>query len=250
MMTSGEVGVVEPHTRMNKETEGKPNMNRYSSLILILGVVLAGCSDLATKDAPIEDRAGGKVATTGGAGGAAGGSAGAAGAEAGAAGVAGSDAGVRTQGTDAQGIQGRPISGTSLAGGAATSGPAAYATMRVPPKDPASPLAKRVIYFEYDSAAIKPEFQAVVQAHAEFLRASREAKSILQGHADERGSRDYNLALGQRRAESVLQALTLLGVDAAKVEAVSLGEEKPAKDGHDEAAWTMNRRVEIYYQGE
>jgi peptidoglycan-associated lipoprotein len=227
-------------------------MNRYSSLILVLGVVLAGCSDLATKDAPIEDRAGAKVATAGGAGGAAGGgAAGATGTEAGGATAGGgADAGVRTHGTDAQGVQGRAISGTTLGGTAASGGPAAYATMRVPPKDPASPLAKRVIYFEYDSAAIKPEFQPVIQAHAEFLRASREAKSILQGHADERGSRDYNLALGQRRAESILQALSLLGVDAAKLEAVSLGEEKPAKDGHDEAAWTMNRRVEIYYQGE
>lgn len=117
-------------------------------------------------------------------------------------------------------------------------------------RDPASPLAQRVIYFEFDSAAIDSRFQPILDAHATYLKANPGFKVILQGHADERGSREYNLALGQRRAESVRQALSLLGVADGQMEAVSLGEEKPAVEGHDESAWKMNRRTEIHYVGE
>ena len=117
-------------------------------------------------------------------------------------------------------------------------------------RDPASPLAQRVIYFEFDSAVIDARFQPVLEAHSAYLKANPGFKVILQGHADERGSREYNLALGQRRAESVRQAMTLLGVSDGQMEAVSLGEEKPAVEGHDESAWKMNRRTEIHYVGE
>ncbi len=117
-------------------------------------------------------------------------------------------------------------------------------------KDPTSPLAQRVIYFEFDSAVIDARFQPLLEAHATYLKANPGFKVILQGHTDERGSREYNLALGQRRAESVRQALRLLGVAEAQMEAVSLGEEKPAVEGHDESAWKMNRRTEIHYVGE
>ena len=92
--------------------------------------------------------------------------------------------------------------------------------------------------------------QPVLEAHARFMKANKEAKAILQGHADERGSREYNLALGQRRSESVFKAMNLLGVPEAQMEAVSMGEEKPIAEGHDEAAWQQNRRTEILYQGE
>lgn len=117
-------------------------------------------------------------------------------------------------------------------------------------RDPASPLAQRVIYFEFDSAVIDARFQPVLDVHSAYLKANPGFKVILQGHADERGSREYNLALGQRRAESVRQAMALLGVPDGQMEAVSLGEEKPAVEGHDESAWKMNRRTEIHYVGE
>lgn len=117
-------------------------------------------------------------------------------------------------------------------------------------RDPASPLAQRVIYFEFDSAVIDGRFQPILDVHSAYLKANPGFKVILQGHTDERGSREYNLALGQRRAESVRQAMTLLGVSDGQIEAVSLGEEKPAVEGHDESAWKMNRRTEIHYVGE
>lgn len=135
---------------------------------------------------------------------------------------------------------------------AAASTPAAAANITTPGahKDPASPLAQRVIYFEFDSAVIDPRFQPVIDVHATYLKANPGFKVILQGHADERGSREYNLALGQRRSESVRQALSLLGVPDGQMEAVSFGEEKPAVQGSNEEAWRMNRRTEIHYVGE
>jgi peptidoglycan-associated lipoprotein len=117
-------------------------------------------------------------------------------------------------------------------------------------RDPASPLAQRVIYFDFDSAVIDGRFQPILDVHSAYLKANPGFKVILQGHTDERGSREYNLALGQRRAESVRQAMSLLGVPDGQMEAVSLGEEKPAVEGHDESAWKMNRRTEIHYVGE
>jgi peptidoglycan-associated lipoprotein len=118
------------------------------------------------------------------------------------------------------------------------------------PKDPKSPLAQRRLLFDYDSSAIRDEYRTLLEMHAKFLIKENSARLILQGHADERGSREYNLALGQRRAESVYNALNLLGVPDAQMEAVSLGEEKPVVEGHDESSWAQNRRTEILYQGE
>ncbi len=117
-------------------------------------------------------------------------------------------------------------------------------------KNPENPLSKRRLLFDFDSAAIRDEYRPVLEAHVQFMKAHKDAKAILQGHADERGSREYNLALGQRRAESVFKAMNLLGVPEAQMEAVSMGEEKPIAEGHDEAAWQQNRRTEILYQGE
>jgi peptidoglycan-associated lipoprotein len=106
----------------------------------------------------------------------------------------------------------------------------------------------RVIYFDFDSNAIKPEYQSLVDGHARFLRANPSRHIFLEGHTDERGGREYNLALGQHRAESVRSALKLLGVQDSQMEAVSFGKEKPANPGHDEASWAQNRRVEIVYR--
>ena len=106
----------------------------------------------------------------------------------------------------------------------------------------------RLVLFDYDSYDIKPEFQSIIDAHARFLRANPSRRVSLEGHTDERGGREYNLALGQRRAEAVRRALTLLGVNDNQLEAVSFGKEKPAAAGSDEASWAQNRRVEIAYR--
>ena len=106
----------------------------------------------------------------------------------------------------------------------------------------------RLVYFDYDSYEIKPQFQSLIESHARFLRTNTQRRVSLEGHTDERGGREYNLALGQRRAEAVRRALALLGVADGQVEAVSFGKEKPAAPGNDEAAFSQNRRVEIAYR--
>lgn len=117
-------------------------------------------------------------------------------------------------------------------------------------KDPNNILSKRIVYFDFDKSNIKPEFQALIAAHAAFLKKYPDARVILQGNTDERGSPEYNMALGQRRADAVKQALEVLGVNNNQIETISFGEEKPAALGHDEAAWRLNRRTVIVYQGE
>lgn len=106
----------------------------------------------------------------------------------------------------------------------------------------------RVVYFDYDSYVIKPEFQSAIEAHARFLKQNNGRRIVIEGHTDERGGREYNLALGQRRSEAVRRALALLGVPDAQVEAVSFGKEKPAAQGSDEASFAQNRRAEIAYR--
>jgi peptidoglycan-associated lipoprotein len=106
----------------------------------------------------------------------------------------------------------------------------------------------RIIYFDYDSYVIKPEFQSLIEAHARFLKANNSRRVAVEGHTDERGGREYNLALGQRRAEAVRRSFGLLGVPDTQVEAVSFGKEKPAAPGSDEASWAQNRRAEIVYR--
>ena len=103
----------------------------------------------------------------------------------------------------------------------------------------------RVIYFDFDSFVVKPEYQPLVDQHARFLQANRGRGVALEGHTDERGSREYNLALGQKRAEAVVKSLALLGVGQQQVEAVSFGEERPAAQGSTEEAWAKNRRAEL-----
>jgi len=110
-----------------------------------------------------------------------------------------------------------------------------------------APAGVNVVYFDYDSFALKPEARAVLERNAAHLQANKQFKVQLEGHTDDRGGREYNLALGQKRAETVRRALTLLGVSDAQLEAVSFGKEKPAVSGADESAYAKNRRVEIKY---
>ena len=119
-----------------------------------------------------------------------------------------------------------------------------------PLKDSGNILSKRVIYFDYDTDAVKSEYAALIQAHAGYLSQNRNRKVRLEGHADERGSREYNMALGQRRSNAVRKAASALGVGNDRIETISFGEDKPKAAGHDEASWAQNRRVEIVYDGE
>ncbi len=117
-----------------------------------------------------------------------------------------------------------------------------------PLKDAKGALAQRSFYFEFDSYELKPEAQPVVEAHAKYLNANKNRKVVIQGNTDERGGREYNLALGQKRAEAVRKSLSLLGVSDAQMEAVSFGKEKPKALGSDEASWAENRRADLAYQ--
>ena len=107
-----------------------------------------------------------------------------------------------------------------------------------------APLA-RVVYFDFDSFVVKDEFRSVVEGHGKALTANKSRRMVVEGHTDERGGREYNLALGQKRAQAVLKSLTLVGATEAQLEAVSFGKERPAAAGDDEAAWAKNRRAEL-----
>jgi peptidoglycan-associated lipoprotein len=117
-------------------------------------------------------------------------------------------------------------------------------------KDPASGLAKRSVYYDYDSYSIKEEYVPVIDAHARLLMQHADTKIKVEGNCDDRGSREYNLALGQRRADSVKRAMVLLGVSDKQIETVSFGAEKPVAMGQDEESWAKNRRSDIVYPGE
>jgi len=141
-----------------------------------------------------------------------------------------------------------PGATTAGAGGTGISG---TATGLAPHKDPANILSqKRTIYFDYDQDTIKDEYKATVEAHAKYLQSNRQLKVILQGNTDERGTREYNIALGQRRADAVKKLMILLGASEIQIETVSFGKEKPRNQGHDEGAWAENRRDDFVYAGE
>lgn len=180
-------------------------------LLGLLSAGLAGCASTGQQgEVPVEDR---------------GGRAGAA-----AEGAAGADVGEgEAVGAEAQGAGGYDeLQGSAL-------------------DDPASPLSTRVVYFPFDSSELSAEDQAVLEAHGAFLAAHPERRVVLEGHTDERGSREYNLALGENRAKSVERVLLLQGAAADQLQTVSYGEEKPAELGQNEAAWAKNRRVELIY---
>lgn len=113
--------------------------------------------------------------------------------------------------------------------------------------DPSSPLYQRVIYFEYDNSDIQPQFIDILRAHASYLSSSSGALVALEGHTDERGTREYNLALGDFRADTVRRYLIAEGVPDGQIRSMSYGEERPADPGHSESAWALNRRVELVY---
>ncbi len=187
------------------------NNRRLAPLALLVALVLAGCGSAVKLDeTPVESRTPTPVAG----------------------GVAGDAAGVA-----------RPGSGTAPQSqvatvnlGAAGSGAGAAA---------AGATLGRVVYFDFDSFVVTDNFRGLIEGHAKVLAANRSKRLLAEGHTDERGGREYNLALGQKRAEAVAKSLTLLGASEPQIEAVSFGKERPAADGHDEAAWAQNRRVEI-----
>jgi len=113
----------------------------------------------------------------------------------------------------------------------------------------ADALAKRVIYFEFDSSDVSSEAREIISAHAQNLSQNANLSVVLEGHADERGTREYNIALGERRAKAVKQLLVVQGVQASQIQVISFGEERPAAVGHDESAWSLNRRTELLYSG-
>ncbi|WP_426111251.1 peptidoglycan-associated lipoprotein Pal [Massilia sp. PWRC2] len=116
-----------------------------------------------------------------------------------------------------------------------------------PLNDPQGVLAKRSVYFDYDSYAVRDDGKAVVENHSAYLNKNKGRKILVQGNTDERGGTEYNLALGQKRAEAVRKAMTAMGVAESQIEAVSLGKEKPKATGSNEAAWAENRRADIVY---
>lgn len=135
--------------------------------------------------------------------------------------------------------------------------PAAQTTAVAPVKtevnpltDPANILSKRSVYFDFNRFDIKPEYRNLIEAHAKYLADHPRTSIKLEGNADERGSREYNLALGQKRAVAVKAALNVLGVPDSQIETISYGMEKPKALGHDEAAWAQNRRTDFVYPGE
>ena len=180
----------------------------------VFAVLLAGCQSTPTTQdaAPVEDRAAAGASGTSGA----------STAGAGTSGVSGTSAGA---------------SGAGAAGGN-------------PLKDPANVLSKRSVYFDFDSFVVRDEYKPLIEAHGRYLAGNRSARMTIQGNTDERGSREYNIALGQKRADSVKRMLILMGAQEAQIETVSFGKEKPRNPGHDEAAWAQNRRDDIVYAGE
>ena len=172
---------------------------------------IAGCSSTGTQDAaPVEDKA--TTDTTPATG-----------------------SGATTSGATTAGVGGTPVQGAGAASAL---------------KDPKNILSKRSVYFDYDQFVIKDEYKALIEAHAKYLQANRSARATLQGNTDERGTREYNIALGQKRADAVKKLMILLGASEIQVETVSFGKEKPRREGHDEPSWAENRRVDILHAGE
>jgi len=203
-------------------------MKRHALLaltVLTAALSLSACSSAVKLDepAPVENRGG---AGTGG------------------------PAGIGGAGATAGAIGGGAGGAAGGAGGPGSERPVAQVTVdpsKDPLTDPANILSRRSIYFDFDSFTIRDEFRPVIEAHARFLNINKTRRVVVQGNTDERGSREYNLELGQKRAEAVRRALTALGVSDAQIEAVSFGEEKPRASGSDEASFAENRRADLVY---
>jgi len=184
---------------------------RATLLSLMLAGAVAGCSTpLKLDETPVESRTPTPVG--------------------GAASVAKPGAGATTGGAGQSGVATVDL---AKPGAGAGSGAAAKAP------------AERVVLFDFDSFVIKDEYRSLIEGHAKALAASKGRKMVVEGHTDERGGREYNLALGQKRAEAVTRAMVLMGAGDGQLEAVSFGKERPVAPGHDEAAWALNRRAEL-----
>jgi len=186
---------------------------------VLLTLILTACGTTSGTKATVEDRTGGKADAT---------------------------TSTQTGGSSGNGTETSALGSKSV--GASTLDGSSYSGD--PRKNPASPLSSRSVYFDYDQFVVKAEYRAMLEAHAGYLLSKRDARVILQGNADERGSREYNLALGQKRAEAVRKALAVLGVSDVQMEAVSFGEEKPRKEGETEEAYAENRRADVVYADE
>ena len=157
-----------------------------------------------------------------------------------------SPAGVEERQPSAPAARTQPVAPGTVARVDLTAKPAAQSALT----DPNNILSRRSIFYDLDSYDVKDQFKELVEAHARYLRDNPKTKMLIQGNTDERGSREYNVGLGQRRSEGVKRMLLLLGAKEDQVESVSVGEEKPKDEGHDEQAWSKNRRSDILYQGE
>jgi len=184
---------------------------------VMLALTLTACGTKSGPKATVEDRVGSADTT------------------------AGSTGKTGSGGAETTGLEGKAGTGSAMDGGSYAGDPR---------KDPASPLSSRSVYFDYDSFAVKDEYRPMLEAHAGYLLSKRDARVVLQGNTDERGSREYNLALGQKRAEAVRKALGVLGVSDTQIEAVSFGEEKPRQEGENEASYAENRRTDVVYADE
>ncbi|MBB1091996.1 peptidoglycan-associated lipoprotein Pal [Rhodopseudomonas palustris] len=131
----------------------------------------------------------------------------------------------------------------SYGGGGGNGGSQDFAELN----NPSSAVYQKIVYFDYDASTIEPQYADLLRAHIGFLRQKPGARVMLQGHTDERGTRSYNLALGDRRTDAVRGFLLAEGVPAGQITTLSYGEERPADAGHDERAWSLNRRVELVY---
>ncbi len=204
-------------------------MNKILGSVL-LTLTLTACGTTSGTKATVEDRTGGKAdaAMTSQTGGTSGG-------------TEASKTGGTTGGTETSALGSKGVGASTLDGSSYTGDPR---------KNPASPMSSRSVHFDFDQFVVKDEYRAMLESHAAYLLSKRDARIILQGNADDRGSREYNLALGQKRAEAVRKALAVLGVSDVQMEAVSFGEEKPRKEGDAEEAYADNRRTDVVYADE
>ncbi|MCX7086742.1 MAG: peptidoglycan-associated lipoprotein Pal [Methylococcales bacterium] len=198
----------------------KLNLNNVSTVLVLTSLLLSGCSSTDEKKDEFVDTN---------------------------AGIENLDNGVNTAGVGDNALSGSELNGENSQGDGQGYGSAngQYGSGRN-----GSNGGKPVIYFMYDSSQVQEEFVPVIAQHAENLKASASQHVIVEGHGDERGSREYNIALGEQRAKAVARMLTMQGVSDSQVEVVSYGEEKPAASGHDESAWQLNRRAELDFQGQ
>lgn len=163
--------------------------------------------------------------------------------------IAGCSSGVDLENVPVEDKAGTPLSTTDGNSGNSGQSSVAGVDLSQSGRDAAGPVGmSRILYFDYDSYTIKADYQSLIDSHARFIKANPARKVMLEGHTDERGGREYNLALGQKRAEAVSRSLGLLGVPSAQLEAVSFGKEKPAVPGNNEDAYAQNRRVELSYR--